>query len=68
MNVKYKDLKKLESEVIENICNLSECTMEQANHLYVTFPYYMELLHQLSKGVSTQDIAWFILNELELAQ
>ena len=66
MEFSRKDFEQIQKEVAEHINRLSEYTPEEAKHIYLTFPYYIQLLHQLSKGATTEDLAWYILNELEL--
>jgi len=65
MEYSRKDFEKIQKEVVENICNLSEYTPEEANQIYVTFPHYMQMLYILRKGATNEEVALYILNELK---
>tara|TARA_R110000803_G_scaffold176868_1_gene239312 strand:- start:17 stop:214 length:198 start_codon:yes stop_codon:yes gene_type:complete len=65
MEYSRKDFEKIQMEVVENICNLSKFTSEEANQIYVTFPNYMQMLHKLNKGATTKEVALYILNKLK---
>ncbi len=66
MEFSRKRFEQIQNEVVEHITRLSEYTPEEALQIYVSFPYYMILLDKLNKGATTEDVAWFILEELKL--
>ena len=58
----------IQDEVVKNITRFSEYTPEEALQIYLSFPYYMMLLDKLNKGATTEDVAWFILEELRISE
>lgn len=66
MEFSRKDFENIQNEVVKNITRLSEYTPEEALQIYVSFPYYIMLLDKLNKGATTEDVAWFILEELRM--
>ena len=68
MEYTRQDFERIQNEVVDQICALSEYTPVEAKQIYLSFPYYILLLRKLSKGESNTDVAWFILNELKLSK